>query len=323
MGAAYAPNSPYYAQVMHDLIRVSDVTKQFQDVIAVDHVSLDVPKGTILGMIGPNGAGKTTLVRMMVGILLPTSGTCFIDEKPSNRLSPEDRAGIGYMTQQKSLYPDLTARENLEFFAESYGIKDSYRRSELISQAAELTRVSDSLDRPVEVLSGGTVQRLSLACAIVHDPAIMFLDEPTVGVSPDLRTEFWDYFHKLAKDGKTIVMTTHYLDEATKCDSVAMMFQGRILAHGSPEELISGLPLESTLSGTVNPDASKQLESALGKLSPVEVKAGRFVVKIASSDILLRVFQAIAASGIPVSNIVVKQPSLEEAFTYNVRRSRQ
>ena len=189
------------------MIRVEDVSKNFDDVIAVDHVTLEIPKGAILGMIGPNGAGKTTLVRMMVGILQPTSGRCFVQDVPSIALNSEQRARIGYMTQQKALYPDLTARENLEFFALSYGVQDSQKRKQLIAHAAKLTRITESLDRTVEVLSGGTIQRLSLACAIVHDPEIIFLDEPTVGVSPDLRMEFWNYFQKLSRNGKTIVMT--------------------------------------------------------------------------------------------------------------------
>jgi ABC-2 type transport system ATP-binding protein len=305
------------------MIRAEDVTKEFGEVIAVDHVTLDIPKGTILGMIGPNGAGKTTLVRMMVGILRPTGGTCFIGDKPSNLLTSQERARMGYMTQQKALYPDLTARENLEFFTKSYGVTNPERRSQLITHAAELTRITDSMNRPVEVLSGGTIQRLSLACAIAHDPDLIFLDEPTVGVSPDLRMEFWDYFHKLAHEGKTIVMTTHYLDEASKCDAVAMIFQGKILAHGTPEEIISSIQLESTIAGIVDLVDSTPLANALGEIAHTEISGRRFTVTTNSDELLLRVFEAIVTSGITVSSIVVRQPSLEEAFTYLVRRRQQ
>jgi ABC-2 type transport system ATP-binding protein len=305
------------------MIRADTVTKEFGDVVAVDHVSLEIPKGTILGMIGPNGAGKTTLVRMMVGILPPTSGMCFIEDTPSNFLTSQERAHMGYMTQQKALYPDLTARENLEFFTKSYGIKNSERRHQLITHAAELTRITDSLDRPVEVLSGGTVQRLSLACAIAHDPELIFLDEPTVGVSPDLRMEFWDYFHKLAREGKTIVMTTHYLDEASKCDAVAMIFQGRILAHGVPEEIISSLQLESTISGIVEPADSERLASALEGIASIEISGRRFMITTSNDAVLLQTFNAMITSGIAVSSIIVRQPTLEEAFAHLVRRRQQ
>ncbi len=305
------------------MIRAVEVTKQFEEVTAVDNVTIDVPKGTILGMVGPNGAGKTTLVRMMVGILPPTSGTCFIGEKQSNQLTADERARTGYMTQLKSLYPDLTARENLDFFAETYGIKEGHIRNEAIAQAAELTRITESLDRTVDVLSGGTVQRLSLACAIAHDPDVVFLDEPTVGVSPDLRLEFWDYFHRLAKEGKTIFMTTHYLDEATRCDSVAMIFNGRLLAHGSPEELISSLPLESTISGIIDPDDSAQLESALEGIAPIEIKGNRFIVTAASSDVKFHIFESLSKVRFQIRNMVVRQPGLEEAFTYFVRRGQE
>jgi ABC-2 type transport system ATP-binding protein len=309
--------------VSRNMIRADDVTKEFGEVIAVEHVTLDIPKGMILGMIGPNGAGKTTLVRMMVGILRPTSGTCFIGDKPSYLLTSQERARMGYMTQQKALYPDLTARENLEFFTKSYGVRDPEKRSQLIAHAAALTRITDSINRPVEVLSGGTIQRLSLACAIAHDPDLIFLDEPTVGVSPDLRTEFWDYFRKLAHEGKTIVMTTHYLDEASKCDVVAMIFQGRILAHGTPEEIISSLPLESTIAGIVEPRDSTELLNAIGEIAPIEISGRRFTVTTSNDVVLLRTFEAIVISGISVSSIVVRQPTLEEAFTYLVRRRQQ
>jgi ABC-2 type transport system ATP-binding protein len=305
------------------LIRAVNVTKHFEDIVAVDNISLDVRQGTILGMVGPNGAGKTTLVRMMIGILAPTTGNCYIGETQSNRLTTEERARTGYMTQLKSLYPDLTARENLDFFASSYGVKDSERRKELVEEAARFTRITESLDRTVDVLSGGTIQRVSLACAIAHDPEVIFLDEPTVGVSPELRLEFWDHFHNLANEGKTIVMTTHYLDEATRCDNVAMIFEGRLIAHGHPDDLIGSLPLESTITGTIDPSDSNQLKSILENLAPTEIKGNRFIVKSANSDAKFKVFQALTHAHLQVKDLVVKQPGLEEAFAYYVRRSRK
>ncbi len=305
------------------MIRAVNVTKHFEDIVAVDDVSLDVAKGTILGMVGPNAAGKTTLVRMMIGILSPTRGTCFIGKKQSDRLTSEERSRTGYMTQLKSLYPDLTSRENLDFFLASYGVEDPQKRIELVEQAARLTRITESLDRTVDVLSGGTVQRLSLACAVAHDPELIFLDEPTVGVSPDLRLEFWDYFHSLANEGKTIVMTTHYLDEATRCDNVAMIFEGKLLAHGPPEQLIGSLSLESTISGSIDPADSAQLRSILESIAPIEIKGKRFIVTSVSSDVKFRIFQALTKVQFEVKDIVVKQPSLEEAFAYYVRRTQQ
>ncbi|MFX1541627.1 MAG: ABC transporter ATP-binding protein [Promethearchaeota archaeon] len=305
------------------MIRAVNVTKHFEDIVAVDNISLDVPQGTILGMVGPNGAGKTTLVRMMIGILAPTLGNCYIGETQSNRLSTEERARTGYMTQLKSLYPDLTARENLDFFASSYGVKNQQRRKELVEQAARFTRITESLDRTVDVLSGGTIQRVSLACAIAHDPEVIFLDEPTVGVSPELRLEFWNHFHNLANEGKTIVMTTHYLDEATRCDSVAMIFEGRLIAHGHSDDLIGSLPLESTITGTIDPSNSTQLKSILENLAPTEIKGNRFTIKSADSDVKFKVFQALTRAHFQVKDLVVKQPGLEEAFAYYVRRSRQ
>ena len=305
------------------LIRAVNVTKKFEDIVACDNISLEVPRGTILGMVGPNGAGKTTLVRMMIGILAPTSGTCYIGETQSTRLSTEERARTGYMTQLKSLYPDLTARQNLDFFAASYGVKDSQRRGQLVEEAAKLTRITASLDRTVDVLSGGTIQRVSLACAISHDPEVIFLDEPTVGVSPELRMEFWDHFHSLANEGKTIVMTTHYLDEATRCDNVAMIFEGKLIAHGQPDDLIGSLPLESTIIGTIDPGDSTNLKNILENIAPFEIRGNRFIVKSANSDVKFRVFQALTQANFQIKDLIVKQPGLEEAFAYYVRRSKE
>ena len=305
------------------MIRAVNATKHFEAIIAVDNISLDIPKGTILGMVGPNGAGKTTLVRMMIGIISPTQGTCYIGETQSNRLSAEERARTGYMTQLKSLYPDLTARENLDFFAASYGVEEPKRRKELIEEAARFTQITESLDRTVEVLSGGTIQRVSLACAVAHDPEFIFLDEPTVGVSPELRMEFWDYFHSLADEGKTIVMTTHYLEEATRCDNVAMIFEGKLIAHGPPEELIGSLPLESTISGRLDPDDARQLREILESIAPVEIRGKRFIIISASSDVKFSIFQALTKANLQLKDIVVKQPGLEEAFAHYVRRTQQ
>ena len=305
------------------MIRAVNVTKKFEDIVAVDNISLEVPKGTILGMVGPNGAGKTTLVRMMIGILAPTSGTCYIGDTQSDLLSTEERGRTGYMTQLKSLYPDLTARQNLDFFAACYGVKDPHRRKKLVEEAARFTRITESLDRTVDVLSGGTIQRVSLACAVAHDPEIIFLDEPTVGVSPELRMEFWEHFHNLAQEGKTIVMTTHYLDEATRCDDVAMIFEGKLIAHGDPDDLIGSLPLESTITGTFDANYSTQLKSILEHIAPTDIKGNRFTVKSADSDVKFNVFQALTQASIQVKDLVVKQPGLEEAFAYYVRRSRQ
>lgn len=305
------------------MIRAANVSKRFGDVLAVDNVSLEIPPGTILGMIGPNGAGKTTLVRMMVGILKPTSGACYIADRRSDLLSPEERAKVGYMTQQKALYPDLTARENLEFFADTYGVSDSHKRSEAVARVAELTRITEYLDRPVEVLSGGTVQRLSLACTIVHDPELIFLDEPTVGISPHLRAEFWDYFQGLARQGRTIIMTTHYLEEASRCDTVAMILQGRLIGLGSPNELTSSLPLERTISGEVSPEDAPRLKQALDGIAANEVTGSHFRIRTQSDEMLLRAFGVISASGLHARKIMVQQPGLEEAFSYLAGREDQ
>ena len=302
-------------------VRVVEVSKSFNGIRAVDDVSLDVPRGTILGIIGPNGAGKTTLVRMMVGILHPTSGTCFIGDVESQSLGPRERCKIGYMTQQKALYPDLTARENLDFFAEANGLRDEREKSDAIIRVANLARIGEYLDRTVEVLSGGTVQRLSLACTLVHDPEVLFLDEPTVGVDPSLRIEFWEHFQEIARSGRTIIMTTHYLQEASRCGTVAMMFQGGIIAHGPPNEIVSSVPLGRTITGLVQPEDISRLEAFLQGVAPLRLNENRFAITFENDSLLFKVASAISTSGVRVSDVTFSRPNLEDAFDYFVRRN--
>jgi len=219
---------------MADAIRVASVVRTFGAVRALDGLDLAVRAGEILGLLGPNGSGKSTLIRVIVGLLRPSSGTVVVlDERmPSRRVA----ARIGYMTQSAALYEDLTARENLIFFGRLYGLS----RSEAKRRAAELidrVSLSEKADVPVNRLSGGMRQRTNLACALIHRPELLLLDEPTVGIDPKARRGLWDYFYRLHGEGATIVVSTHIMDEVERCHRVAMIEQGRIIALGTPEEL--------------------------------------------------------------------------------------
>jgi len=209
--------------------------KEFGGLVAVDDLDLSIRKGTLYGMIGPNGSGKTTTIRMLVGRLRPTGGSARVldEEVPLVRRV----ADIGYMPQEMAIYTDLTVSENLQLFAELYSMDSescAKRRDELLSMV-DLNERRDSL---VSQLSGGMKHRVSLACAMIHDPEVLFLDEPTVGVDPELRVGFWQHFSDLKARGKTVVITTHYMDEAVRCDVVGMMRQGRLIAEGNPRELM-------------------------------------------------------------------------------------
>jgi ABC-2 type transport system ATP-binding protein len=205
--------------------------KDFGPIHAVDGIDMALPPGRIYGLLGPNGSGKTTLIRLLVGLASATSGRARVlgVEMPSR----SNLARIGYMTQADGIYPELSVWENLSFFAALYGQTD---RAALI-RALELVELDGRLGTPVQDLSGGMRRRLSMACALVHRPAVIFLDEPTVGVDPALRVQFWDHFHRLAADGATLLVSSHVMDEADRCDELLFIRDGRVLAQGTPEAL--------------------------------------------------------------------------------------
>ena len=216
---------------MEHVIDAFQVRRAFGSFEAVRGVDLRIRPGETYGLLGPNGAGKTTLIRMFVGLLRPTGGRVVVlgREMPDKAVL----AQIGYMTQVKAVYTDLSVRENVRFFAAMAGQREKERVDEVIA----LVDLSDWADSPMRNLSGGMQQRASLACALVHRPRLLLLDEPTVGVDPQLRVQFWDYFGRLNADGVTIVVSSHVMDEAERCHRLGFIRAGRLLAEGSPEKL--------------------------------------------------------------------------------------
>jgi ABC-2 type transport system ATP-binding protein len=209
--------------------------KDFGDLVAVADLNLSIAEGTLYGMIGPNGSGKTTAIKMLVGRLRPTGGTARVLGEAVPLV--QKVAGIGYMPQEMAVYTDLTVTENLQLFGSLYSMDPAEyaRREESLLSMVGLRERRDSL---VSHLSGGMKHRVSLACTMIHDPDVLFLDEPTVGVDPELRVGFWQHFSDLKDRGRTVVITTHYMDEAVRCDIVGMMRQGRLIAQGTPRALM-------------------------------------------------------------------------------------
>jgi len=220
-------------------IRAADLVKTFGPIRAVDDVSFDLAPGRIYGLLGPNGSGKTTLIRLLTGMARPTSGHAEVLGTPMP--SREVLARVGYMTQADGVYPTLTVGENARFFAAAYGVRDR----EGVLEVLRLVNLDDRLDAVASTLSGGQRRRLSLACALVHHPPVIFLDEPTVGIDPLLRAEFWAHFRCLAAGGATIVVSSHVMDEADRCDELLFIRTGKVTARGSGAEIRSRAGTES------------------------------------------------------------------------------
>lgn len=224
-------------------IQARDLTRRFGPVLAVDHVSLDIERAHIYGFLGPNGSGKSTTIRMFCGLLRPTSGSVSVLGHDVPRESEALRTRIGYMTQKFSLWDDLTVLENLRFMAQAYTLEKSRARRR-IDAAMEEFHLRELAGRLAGTLSGGQRQRLALAAATLHEPDMLMLDEPTSAVDPQSRRDFWESLFALAARGTTILVSTHYMDEAERCHRLAILSQGRVVAEGEPEALMNNLPLQ-------------------------------------------------------------------------------
>ncbi|HSE89315.1 MAG TPA: ATP-binding cassette domain-containing protein [Candidatus Binatia bacterium] len=302
-----------------DALQLEGLTKAFGDFVAVDGISLAVKRGEIFGFLGPNGSGKTTTIRMLCGLLLPTSGRGRVLGIDVTRGARKIKQRVGYMSQRFSLYQELTAGENIDFFAGGYGVAEPERKR----MAVEMARL-DGLDRrPVRQLSSGVKQRLALVCALLHQPEILFLDEPTAGVDPSSRREFWDLIKELASHGTTIFVTTHYLDEAENCHRLGLVYRGKLIAVGSPRELKEGMK-----SGAMLEIECGDILKALHLLRPVVSHIGIFgnrlhgVVDDSNKDIpKLRLL--LGRAGITVERIEEIPFSLEDLFSIFVEMEEQ
>ncbi len=218
-------------------VRTDHLRRVFGALVAVDSLDLEIRKGEVFGLLGPNGSGKTTTIRMLCGLLEPTSGSATVAGYDVSRSPEQVKRNIGYMSQKYGLYDDLTVAENLRFYATVYGLRGDERTKRMDEMLDDL-HLRQRADQRAGTLSGGWKQRLALACATAHQPPVLFLDEPTAGVDPASRREFWNRIHALAKRGTTIVVTTHYMDEASQCGRLAFLSRGKLVGIGTPQEIM-------------------------------------------------------------------------------------
>jgi len=301
------------------IIETEHLERRFGSFVAVRDVSLRVRHGEIFGVLGPNGAGKSTTIRMLCGILDPTGGRGTVVGFDIAREAERIKERIGYMTQRFSLYEDLTVRENLAFYAGIYGVPREGRRRR-IADALEMAGLEARSSQLAGTLSGGWKQRVALACATIHEPSLLFLDEPTAGVDPVSRREFWSRIHALSARGTTALLTTHYMDEAERCHRLAFIFRGQLLDVGTPDEIVRRRELAVVLAdvddaprlGTLLRGAPGVDEvSHLGDVLRVTTRGG------ADPEALVR---AVAArAGIAVHGVRPSRATVEDAFVAMVR----
>ncbi len=301
-------------------IIVKNLSRSFGDFKAVDDISFEVSRGEIFGFLGPNGAGKSTTIRMLNGLLLPTSGEGRVGGFDIIRENAQIKNTIGYMSQRFSLYEDLTAEENLTFFGGVYGL-DPARLTARITEVLSLVGLEDRRHNLTRTLPLGLKQRLALASAIIHEPSILFLDEATSGVDPISRRNFWDLIYAMAQEGRTILVTTHYMEEAGFCDRLVLIYQGRIIAQGTPGEL-KGEVKETILA--LYPDNLDTARDLIKKLPQVTEAAvfgdGLHIATTRPEEVEPAIQAALAAHHIAWGRIERVRPSLEDAFISLVQR---
>jgi len=294
---------------------VEDLVKRFGDFVAVDHINLETRKGEIFGFLGPNGAGKSTTIRMLCGLLRPTSGRAIVAGYDVSREPESVRQNIGYMSQKFSLYNDLKVIENLRLFAGLYSVPTA-QLSERIDWAMEMADLKGQEDLITATLPGGWKQRLALGCAVLHRPPIIFLDEPTSGVDPISRRQFWNVIHHMADDGVTVFVTTHYMEEAEYCNRLALIYRGKMVALGTPSELKHKSMKGELLLVECEPlgPAVEALQSAPGVMdAAVFGNALHLVVQNAESTIS-QLPSYLAEHGVTLHHAEKINPGLEDVF---------
>ncbi len=300
-------------------IEIHDLTQRFGTFTAVNHVSFSVPRGEIFGLLGPNGAGKTTTIRILCGILVPTRGRASVLGYDVARQPEEIKKRIGYMSQKFSLYGDLTPQENLDFYAAIYAVPRT-DRARRVADLIDMAGLGEHRKVLTRNLSGAWRQRLALACAIVHRPPMLFLDEATAGVDPVSRREFWDLIYRMAGDGTSVLATTHYMDEAEYCNRIGMMHAGELIALASPDELRAQMPGTLIQVDCDRPAQALEALALMAGILEIAVHGARLHVSVADVGQTTEIEECLNRKGILVRSLNVIQASLEDIFLYMVQQ---
>lgn len=302
------------------VIEAVQLTRRFGKTVAVDGLDLSVARGEVFGLIGPDGAGKTTALRLLAAVMLPTTGQVRVLGFDTRRQAERIRRVVGYMPQRFSLYGDLTVAENLNFFADVFGVRGRERR-ERIDRLLGFARLAEFTGRRAAALSGGMQKKLALACALIHAPQVILLDEPTTGVDPISRREFWDILAELHVTGVTIIVSTPYMDEAERCSRIGLMYEGRLIECGPPEALRGQVTDQLLAVWTPAVMAARQVLAPLPEVLEIQTYGDVlhiFVADAAAAE--ARIAAALAGAGIPVTEIKRTKPRVEEAFISLIQR---
>ncbi len=296
-------------------VETRELVKRFGDFVAVDHVTLSVERGEIFGFLGPNGAGKSTTIRILCGLLEPTAGEGKVAGFDVRTQSEQIKQNIGYMSQKFSLYDDLTVEENIDFFSGIYGVPRARRpeRKDYVLRMAGLTEKRKTM---TGMLAGGWKQRLALGCAILHEPPILFLDEPTSGVDPIARRGFWELIYQLSAAGHTIFVSTHYMDEAEYCHRIALMYRGKVIALGTPQELKDSLSSHHILDLETNDvlAAMTAIEGTPGVRDSAVFGAGLHIDVESPDAAIQAIRERLDSQQIPINRLEEISPSMEDVF---------
>jgi len=302
------------------MISIKNVTKKFSSITALDDVSLEIKEKEFFGLLGPNGAGKSTLMNLLIGYLGSDKGEILIDGKKMLTGSLELRKKIGLVPQSIALYEDISAKENLEIFGSFYGISKKelrYRIAEKLKMVGLFDRKNDT----VKSFSGGMKRRLNLAASLLHEPKIILCDEPTVGIDPQSRNAIFDYLEALNREGKTIIYTTHYMEEAERlCTRIAVIDAGRIISVGTLDELLGGLNLKQTISISKNP-VTEKLISSFKSFGTIINEQDKYELQPDDGLVLSDFFKKVEETGIGYSSVNIRRPSLEALFLHLTGRS--